>query len=497
MVASLIMHSQLLVVSSIVLSAGTYLFDFGSNLVVLVEYSQRYISLLRREAGGIASCDATCRVQTSEVAGYFYGLLGIMACCHSLNAILFKLKFKHSDAPICVAYFLPLIHLYRLSNLLWRTLSCAGVQELRCPEMNGLYCILGSAMEGVPMLILQFCGSLVLTRESIFGDSMSDTFKVSVAASLISAAYNGGASVQSVAKNAVTLKHKIWAGMTGGGFTLCAALLRCLTFTNVIVHIREHFSQQRTVREQAKFHVSDSLPLLVIGGCMLSYLLHFWLLHSPKDMMKNVRDVHRLLSSLSFSFMSMILGPPYPMISLASDASQLGGCIFRVKLLATCLLHVLLDAAVVCVTRLLGMLPTPYLLVSTLTIAGYLGFLISYLRLDACCGPNRVNLRDDGDGWDGEDDGDDDDARKAEAVDMKLPLNRSSIACGEVEAAPCPSAAEHGDADAEAEKSGPLVIRCLSLDRREVICARKAEMRRWGSNLGLSVTNIVHPRFKL
>ncbi|KAI5062118.1 hypothetical protein GOP47_0022657 [Adiantum capillus-veneris] len=492
---------NVVVVSSILLSAGTYLFDFGSNLVVVVEYSQRFVSLSRREAGGARSCDATCRHQTSELAGYFYALLAIMVCCHSLNAILFKLKFKHSDAPLCAAYFLPLIHLYRLSNLLWRTLSCAGVPELRSAEMNGLYCILGSAMEGVPMLILQFCGYLVLTRESIFLNSMSDTFKVSVAASLISAAYNGGTSVQSIAKNAITLKQKVWAGTIGAGFTLFAALLRCLTFTNVIVHIREYFSRLRTVREQARFHVSDSLPLLVIGGNIILYSLHFWLLHSPKAMKKNVRDLHRLLSSLSFSYMSMILGPLYPMVSLASDASQLGCCIFRVKLQAISLLHVLLDIAVLCVTHLLGTLPTPYLIVSAVAIAGYLGFLIAYIRFDAYCGPQR-EFREDGEGEDG---------RKEEAADVTLGLV-ASIA-GDEEEGPYPAeerkdaeplfskAKQDGDA-AYAEKSR---IRCLSLDRREIPCAEEAGhrswphslfgIRRWESSSGLYKHSIHHTQF--
>ncbi|KAH7430745.1 hypothetical protein KP509_08G012400 [Ceratopteris richardii] len=124
-----VVSSQLrtsVVVSSIVLSAGTYLFDFGSNIVVLVEYSQRFAELSKREARGLSICDAKCRHQTSELAGYFYALLVILVCCHTLNAVLFKLKFKHSDAPVWAAYFLPLIHLYRLSKLLWRTLSCAG-----------------------------------------------------------------------------------------------------------------------------------------------------------------------------------------------------------------------------------------------------------------------------------------------------------------------------------------------------------------------------------
>lgn len=467
------------VVSSILLSAGTYLFDFGSNLVVLVQYSRRFVSLSRREAGGASNCDATCRHQTSELTGYFYALLGILVCCHSLNAILFKLKFKHRDTPACAAYVLPLIHLYRLSNLLWRTFSCTGVRDLRSPEMNGLYSILGSAMEGVPMLILQFCGYLVLTREDVFVDSMSTTFKVSVAASLISAAYNGGTSVQSIAKNAITQSQKIGVGTIGAGFTLCAALVRCLTFTCVVVYIREYFSQGRTEREQARFHASDSLPLLVIGGSIVLYSLHFWLLHSPKDMKKNVRDVHLLLSSLSFSYMSMILGPLYPMISLARDAGQLGCSIFRLKLLTISLLHVMLDVVAICVTCFLGTLPTPYLIVSVVAIAGYLGFLVAYIQLDASCGLER-NSGENGCG-----DGDDDGHKAAEEVEeetvesgmpfpckdeepgMSFPCKDEELPCSvevRVEAEHLCTKSSHAAADTANVKESRRLV-CLSLDR--------------------------------
>ncbi|MCO5607616.1 hypothetical protein L7F22_061813 [Adiantum nelumboides] len=115
-------------------------------------------------------------------------------------------------------------------------------------------------------------------------------------------------------------------------------------------------------------------------------------------MMQNVRDVYRRLSSLSFSFMSVILGPLYPMISLAIDAGQLDFCIFRVKLLATCLLHVLLGTLPSYVSR--ACLSCCLSLIFSVAIDGYLGFLIAYLLLDACCGPERVDLRGEGDGSD-------------------------------------------------------------------------------------------------
>jgi hypothetical protein len=128
---------EVLSAGAIVFSAGAYLFDFGSNIVVLVEYLARYVELssslqdLEEVGGGGTASAADLHHQKSELAGYVFALLAILAFCHSLNALLFKLKSasglgKSQLSPVSAAYFLPLIHLYRLANLVWRTLSCRG-----------------------------------------------------------------------------------------------------------------------------------------------------------------------------------------------------------------------------------------------------------------------------------------------------------------------------------------------------------------------------------
>ena len=130
--------SEVLAIGSIVLSAGAYLFDFASNIVILVQYSTRYVEL----SSFIKTQDLLDEVkvailhhQQSDLGGYFFALLAVLVCCHSLNVILFKLKFQATSgnvdlAPIFAAYFLPLLHLYRLANLVWRTFSCKGYNSL-------------------------------------------------------------------------------------------------------------------------------------------------------------------------------------------------------------------------------------------------------------------------------------------------------------------------------------------------------------------------------
>lgn len=112
------------VAASITLSAGTYLFDFVSNMVVVYEYGRTYTRSVRLEHEG--NCNSSCRVQTSELTGYFMGMVGVLIFSHTLNAVIFKFKFKKEDAPLRAAYFLPLIHFWRLVDLLWRTLSFKG-----------------------------------------------------------------------------------------------------------------------------------------------------------------------------------------------------------------------------------------------------------------------------------------------------------------------------------------------------------------------------------
>ena len=130
--------SEVLVIGSIVLSAGAHLFDFGSNVVVLAQYSTRYVQLssfIKTQNLLDEAKVATLHHQKSDLGGYFFALLVVLVCCHSLNALLFKLKFQATSdnvdlAPIFAAYFLPLLHLYRLANLVWCTFSCKGYNSL-------------------------------------------------------------------------------------------------------------------------------------------------------------------------------------------------------------------------------------------------------------------------------------------------------------------------------------------------------------------------------
>ena len=174
------------------------------------------------------------------------------------------------------------------------------------------------------MLVLQFCGFLVLTQEGVFRSSMWTTFKVSVAASLLSAAYNGATSTQSVAcTKTSSMKEKVLVATIGGGVTLCATIVRCLTFANIIVHIRRHFIKTRSIQEQAKFHVSDSIPLVVIASCITGYTLFFSLFHNNKSN-KGKTLKTRLPTSLVFAYMSMMMGPLYAMVSDAAEGGHLG-----------------------------------------------------------------------------------------------------------------------------------------------------------------------------
>ena len=80
--------------------------------------------------------------------------------------------------------------------------------------MNGLYCILGSSLEGAPLLMLQFCAYMSLyipiqVSRPVF-------VVVSFIASALSVAYNGATSVLSVAKNAKTFNARLTLALAAG-----------------------------------------------------------------------------------------------------------------------------------------------------------------------------------------------------------------------------------------------------------------------------------------
>ena len=112
------------VAASIIVSAGTYLFDFVSNIAVVIEYSRYDVGRLMYE--GICNGSSSCSSVKGELNVFVICMVGVLVLAHTLNAVMFKLKFKQEDAPWRAAYFLPLIHLWRLADLLWRTLSFKG-----------------------------------------------------------------------------------------------------------------------------------------------------------------------------------------------------------------------------------------------------------------------------------------------------------------------------------------------------------------------------------
>ena len=283
--------------------------------------------------------------------------------------------------PYCCVGLLIFIVVSKLSK--WSSWMCS-VKDLTCPLMNGLYCIIGSALEGLPMLVLQFCGL-----------SMWITLKVSVTASLLSATYNGGTAAQSVAcTKTSTMKEIVLVGATGAGVTLCATMVRCLTFANIIIHIREHFLKTRSVQEETKFHVSDWIPLMMITACIVGYTLIFSVFHgnnSDNNGKKTFKT--RLLTSLVFAYMSMMMGPLYAILSDAAERGHLGKRGFQLKLLAISMLHLSLDIGVVFVTMRLGMLPHPYLIASLLGVSGYFGFLLAFIKVDVWRGSSTITHR--------------------------------------------------------------------------------------------------------
>ena len=84
------------VAASIIVSAGTYLFDFGSNIAAVIEYSRYDCHWLisKRVCYGSPCCSTV----KGEINAFVMCMVGVLVLAHTLNAVMFTLKFKQEDA---------------------------------------------------------------------------------------------------------------------------------------------------------------------------------------------------------------------------------------------------------------------------------------------------------------------------------------------------------------------------------------------------------------
>lgn len=99
------------VATNISLSAIFYLFDFGTTLNTLHSYYQY---------------NEACGRNINPACNAFGACVILLVAAHVSNCIIFWFMLDPADHPLRLAYFLPLIHLYRLLKVFRQTCSCAG-----------------------------------------------------------------------------------------------------------------------------------------------------------------------------------------------------------------------------------------------------------------------------------------------------------------------------------------------------------------------------------
>uniref|UniRef100_A0A7I4BUT9 Uncharacterized protein n=1 Tax=Physcomitrium patens TaxID=3218 RepID=A0A7I4BUT9_PHYPA len=126
-------------------SAGLYLSDYVSNILVMREY---YILYRTDSFGGVSNV----------VIGIepFLICLAFIILDPIVTAIIFKLKLPAREHPLRSAFFLPLVQLKRFIQGFFKTGSCAGANKvLESDETEALFAA-AVAIETGPQTMLQF-----------------------------------------------------------------------------------------------------------------------------------------------------------------------------------------------------------------------------------------------------------------------------------------------------------------------------------------------------
>ncbi|KAG0592698.1 hypothetical protein M758_1G266100 [Ceratodon purpureus] len=274
------------------MSAGLYLFDHISNIVVLTQY---YILSKTGKFSGIVINLRHFR-NSSKVP--FYVCLGFMIFDPAVAAVAFKLRLEPEEHPLRSALFLPIIQFKRFFSGVWKSSSWASVLEVKeSLETEALFSII-TAMETIPQLILQFAIIYYLAYSD--QGALPAILVISVVVLFLSASYNTGRAVMYQMSKKWTFALDI-SGLVAGMYTVGAMLLRFSAVTAVISAFGNSFS--------GEVFKAVMTVYMVVGICLLSYIIsvldHF---HKGRDICTWRAQVNIIVAS----YICATIGPLYP-----------------------------------------------------------------------------------------------------------------------------------------------------------------------------------------
>ncbi|XP_002962854.2 uncharacterized protein LOC9651110 isoform X1 [Selaginella moellendorffii] len=345
---------DLWVAATILFSAATYFFEYGSNIATAWKY---YILEYHNQSSDVRIHSEGPR---SEFPGIFPGIVAIMAIAHVINALVFYLHLDKSKEAVKCAYLLPVIYLRKLTLLIFRTGQLQGVRDLRSNEIDAVYNILAAALETGPQLVLQFHVFAELGYLSGPGAKPPTILVLSLAASFLSGAYNGGLAMATTSDKA-TLFGRSSMGIAGGLHIVSALLVRSLAF--------EVITEEGFYHSSSPFRYYYFYLVLVIVVPSTA----FWiLLRSPTSSSQSGRIAQEeatgphcqhqapetiqanfeqpfwktALKIISYAYVSITLGPLYPLVSHARQINQPGKQL-RIRLAKASAAHFSLDLLVI------------------------------------------------------------------------------------------------------------------------------------------------------
>ncbi|BBN19683.1 hypothetical protein MPTK1_8g12710 [Marchantia polymorpha subsp. ruderalis] len=306
--------------ASSMISAGLYLFDFVSNVLVLKEYYD-----MKAEGQFVEIVDFTA----------FAVCLGLMVVAHVLNVVAFKLKLPPEEHPVRSAYFLPIVQFRRVVTGIWnsRTLGRSiDSNDSESHKTEALYAIMCASMETGPQLGLQLC--VMVSLGSVYPSwQPSCILKVSIGASVLSGAYNTGRAVMYHLSDRWTWTLNTF-GLIGGTYTVGALVLRCTAIASVVLYLEVNVRKINYDKAIAVYFCLGVAPISLLNGVLaLSKRDRFW-------------SAGGQLHAWVAAYIGFTLGPLYPVVEgFARDRKSNGPSFLLHRLPVTLFMNFLLDVS--------------------------------------------------------------------------------------------------------------------------------------------------------
>lgn len=319
--------------ANIILSASFYLVDFATNISTLRKYHFYQFACDLSHPSNDPACSTIVHDGNNPYKNTFSVSLLLMVAAHATNSLIFWRTLNPNDHPLRMAYFLPLIYLYRLLKVLWQTCSCHSLKDFKDSqeEYINLYNILGASLETAPQLILQFHVATSLGLYHVYnyvtpgvtnttGEPIPRVLVVSLVASAMTGTYNGSMAILSLVPKS-TLVEKACIAIAGGVHTLAAMS------TKAMINAALAESLSASLPLIPYFLVALAIPWILYGS-----------LYSKINCSNKDKWWMRCAHSFALAHVSINIGPMYVVVKHFRSLPY-----FHLLLILGTLLHIFVD----------------------------------------------------------------------------------------------------------------------------------------------------------